>query len=118
MILLIIIIVIIIVIIITIKIIKLLIIITIIIIAIIIIVIIKCRSRCRTLTATNTELSVTYNGPKSANVTKKLHLRYRVGPTCASETAYSSLNVRNRGRPCRLNSLLGTLPRLISQEHQ
>ena len=84
---------------------------------IIITITIKCRNRCRTLTATNTELSVTYNGPKPANITKKLHLRYRVGPTCASETAYSSLNVRTRGRPCRLNSLLGTLPRLISQEH-
>ena len=32
----------------------------------------------------------------------------------ASETAYSSLTVMNRGRPCRLNSLLGTLPHLIS----
>ena len=85
-----------------------LLIITIIIITIIIVTI-KCRNRCRTLTATNTELSVTYNGPKPANITKKLHLRYRVGPTCASDTAYSSLNVRNRGRPCRLNSLLGTL---------
>ena len=79
----------------------------------IIIVTIKCRNRCRTLTATNTEISVTYNGPKPANITKKLHLRYRVGPTCASETAYSSLNVRNRGRPCRLNSWLGTLPRYL-----
>ena len=95
-----------------------LLIITIIIIIAITIVTIKCRNRCRTLTATNTELSVTYNGPKPANITKKLHLRYRVGPACASETAYSSLNVRNRGRPCRLNSLLGTLPRLISQEHR
>ena len=93
-----------------------LLIITIIIITIIIVTI-KCRNRCTTLRATNTELSVTYNGPKPANITKKLHFRYRVGPTCASETAYSSLNVRNRGRPCRLNSLLGTLPRLISQEH-
>ena len=92
-------------------------IIIIIIIITIIIVTIKCRNRCRTLTATNVELSVTYNGPKPANKTKKLHLRYRVDPTCVSETAYSSLNVRNRGRPCRLNSLLGTLPRLISQEH-
>ena len=36
----------------------------------IIIVIIKCRSRCRTLTATKTELSVTYNGPKPATMTK------------------------------------------------
>ena len=95
----------------------LIIIIIIIIIITIIIVIIKCRNRCRTLTATNTELSVTYNGPKPTNITKKLHLRYHVGPACTSETAYSSLNVRNRGRPCRLNSLLGTLPRLISQEH-
>ena len=42
----------------------------IIIIVIIIIVIIKCRSRCRTLTATNTELSVTCNGQKPANITK------------------------------------------------
>ena len=83
----------------------------------IIIVTIKCRNRCGTLTATNTELSVTYNGPKPANITKKLHLRYCVGSTCASETGYSSLNVKNRGRPCRLNYLLGTLPRLISQEH-
>ena len=64
-----------------------LLIITIIIITIIILTI-KCRNRCRTLTATNTELSVTYNGPKPANITKKLHLRYRVGPTCASETPY------------------------------
>ena len=63
-----------------------LLIITIIIIIITIIILtIKCRNRCRTLTATNTELSVTYNGPKPANITKKLHLRYRVGPTCASE---------------------------------
>ena len=30
--------------------------------------------------------------------------------------AYSSLNVKNRGRPCRLNSLLRTLSHLISQE--
>ena len=90
----------------------------IIIIITIIIVTIKCRNRCRALTATNTELSVTYNGPKTVNITKRLHLRYRVGPTCASEKTYSSLNVRNRGRPCRLNSLLGTLPRLISQEHR
>ena len=37
---------------------------------IIIIVIIKCRSRCKTLTSTNTELSVTYNGPKPASITK------------------------------------------------
>ena len=27
-------------------------------------------NRCRTLTATNTELSVTYNGPKPANITQ------------------------------------------------
>ena len=46
------------------------IIILLIIITIIIIVIIKCRSRCRTLTATNTELSVTYDGRKPANITK------------------------------------------------
>ena len=39
-------------------------------ITIVIIVIIKCRSRCRTLTATNTELCVTYNGLKPANITK------------------------------------------------
>ena len=37
----------------------------------IIIVTIKCRNRCRTLTATNTKLSVTYNVPKPANITKK-----------------------------------------------
>ena len=90
----------------------LLIITIIIIITTIIIVTIKCRNRCRTLTATNIELSVTYNGPKPTNITKKLHLRYRVGPTCASEMTYSSLNVSNRGRPC-LNSLLGTLRCLL-----
>ena len=82
----------------------------------IIIVKLKCQSRCRTLTATNTELSVTYNGPKPANITNR-YIRYRVGPTCTSETAYSCYNLRNRGRPYRLNSLLGTLPRLISEEH-
>ena len=47
-----------------------LLIITIIIITLIIVTI-KCRNRCRTLTATNTELSVTYNGPKPTNITKK-----------------------------------------------
>ena len=36
---------------------------------------------------------------------------------CTSETNYSSFNVMNRGRSCPLNSLLGTLPHLISQEH-
>ena len=55
-----------------------LLIITIIIITIIIVTI-KCRNRCRTLAATNTELPGTYNGPKPANITEKLHLRYRVG---------------------------------------
>ena len=38
------------------------------------------------------------------------------GSIYVSETTYSSLNVINRGRPCRLNSLLGTLPHLIFQE--
>ena len=48
--------------------------------------------------------------PKTANeYHKKLHLRCCVDPMCASETAYSSLNVMNKGRPCRLNSFLGTL---------
>ena len=42
----------------------------IIIITIIITVRVKCWSRRRTPTATNTELSVTYNGPKPADITK------------------------------------------------
>ena len=48
---------------------------------------------------------------------KKLHLRRCMSCIWTSETADLSLNVMNRGRPCRLNSLLGTLPHLISREH-
>ena len=82
--------------------------------AIIITIIIKCRGRYRTTTATNNELLVTLqNGRRPSK---------NISPRCchvslnASETAYSSLNVMNRGRPYRLNSLLGTLLHLISQE--
>ena len=85
---------------------------------VIITIIMKCRGRYRTLTTTNTELLVTlHNGRKPlSNIKKELSLRCCEGSIYVSETAYSSLNVINRSRPCRLNSLLGTLPHLISQE--
>ena len=73
--------------------------------------IIKKRGRYRTPTTTNTELLVTlYNGRKPlSNIKKGISLRCCDGSIYASETANSSLNVMNIGRPCRLNSLLGTL---------
>ena len=40
-----------------------------------------------------------------------------MGPVWASETVYSSLNLMNRGRPCHLNSLLGTVPHFIAHKH-
>ena len=53
----------------------------------------KCRGRYRTPTTTNTELLVTLHNGRDIYV---------------SEMTYLSLNVMNRSRPCRLNSLLGT----------
>ena len=65
---------------------------------------IKCRGRYRTPKITNTELLVTlHNGKKNS-------------PSDDTRTIYASETLMNRGRPCRLNSLLGTLPHLISQE--
>ena len=77
---------------------------------IIITIVIKYRGRYRTSTTTNMELLVTLlNGQKPLSNMKK---------SSPSDTAtYSSLNVMNRGKPFRLNSLLGTLPHLISQEY-
>ena len=91
---------------------------TILIIILIIIVMIKRRNTCRTLTAPNTELSVTCDiqRPKRRSYHKKLYLRRFVSPLCASETAHSALKVINKGISCCLNSLLGTLLHLISQE--
>ena len=92
---------------------------TIIVIVIItIIIIIKCIGRYRTPTTTN-------NGtPCEIAEWSKAFRQYQkeLPPRCCQvfiydfETAYSSLNVMNRGRLYRLNSLLGTLPHLISQE--
>ena len=74
---------------------------------------IKCKSIYRTPTTTNTELLVTlHNDGKPLCYIKVIC----EGSIYASEMAYSSLHVMNRGRPYRLNSLLGTLPHLISQE--
>ena len=70
------------------------------------------RGRYRTPTATNTELLVTLrNGRRPLSNIKK-------NPTSdAARALYMPrLNMMNRGRLCRLNSLLGTLPHLISQE--
>ena len=69
---------------------------------------IKWRNTCTTLTAPNTELSVTCDIQRPK--------RRCVSPICASETAHSALKVINKGIPCCLNSLLGTLLHLISQE--
>ena len=79
------------------------------------VIIIKCRSRSRTLTTTNTKLPGTYDCQKPL-ISPKASPQCCVGPICASQTAYSSLNLINRGRTCRWNSLLETLPHLISQE--
>ena len=78
--------------------------------------IIKCKSIYRTPTATNTELPVTLSNDQKPLSNIKSSVRCCEDSIYASETAYSSLHVMNRGRPCRLNSLLGTLPHLISQE--
>ena len=79
--------------------------------------IIKHSGRYGTPTATNTELLMTlHNGQKPLSNIKKLPLRCCDGSIYASETAYLLLNVINRARPCYLNSLLRTLPHLISQE--
>ena len=88
----------------------------IIIIAIIITIIIKCRGRYKNPTATNTVLLVTlYNGQKSLTNIKKSSMSDAV--RVLYKTTYSSLNVMNRGRSCRLSSFLGTLLHLISQEY-
>ena len=74
---------------------------------VIITIIIKCRDRYRTPTTTNNGAPCNITEwPKALSNIKKSSL--------ASETAYSSLNVMNRV-PRRLNSLLGILPLLISQ---
>ena len=79
-------------------------------------IIIKYRGRCKTSTATNMELFATlHNSRKPLSNIKKM-FRCCEDSMYASETGYSSLNVMNRGRPCRMNSLLGTLSHLISQE--
>ena len=67
---------------------------------------------------TNTELLVTLqNDQKPLSNIKKSSPSNAVRSIYASEMTYSSLSVMNRGRPCHLNSLLGTLPHLISQGH-
>ena len=86
-------------------------------IVIIITIIMKCRGAYRTPTTSNTELLMTlHNGRKPLSNIKELPLRWFEDSIYASEMTYSSLNVMNRSRPYRLNSLLGTLPHLISQE--
>ena len=86
------------------------------------------QRQIRTPTSTSTELFVTlHNGRKPLSNIKKspqaprlltspVPFRCYEDSIYASETAYSSLKVINRGRPCRLNYLLGTLPNLISEE--
>ena len=91
---------------------KVIVIITIIIITIII----NCRSRYRTPAPTNTELLVIlHNGRKPLSIIKNS------SSSDAVRALYMPLkqlihHVMNRGRPCPLNSLLGTLTHLISQE--
>ena len=77
-----------------------------------IIITIKCRGRYWMHTKTNTELLVTlYNGRKTSSNTKKTY------PSDAASASYLTLKwLMNRSRPSCLNSLLGTLPHLISQE--
>ena len=84
---------------------------------VIIIKIVKCRDRYRMPKTTNTELLVTLqNDQKPLSNIKKSSPSNAVRSIYASEMTYSSLSVMNRGRPCHLNSLLGTLPHLIFQE--
>ena len=88
---------------------------------IIITMIIKCRGRYKTPTTTNAGLLVTlYNCRKPLTNIKKSSIsdiRCVEGPICTTDTAYSLLDLMNRGRLCGLNSLLRTLPILISQEY-
>ena len=74
---------------------------------------IKCKSIYRTPTTTNTELLLTLHNDGKPLCNIKVICESSI---YASEMAYPSLHVMNRGRPYRLNSLLGTLPHLISQE--
>ena len=78
--------------------------------------IIKCKSIYRKPTKISTELLLTLHNDQKPLISKRAPVRSCEGSICASETAYSSLHAMNRGRPCRLNSLPGTLLNLISQE--